>query len=96
MPQLMDRVYCHDFLSMTEREQIQMIERIRGIRTSALAAAQIKSQRVTKSAIKNISKRSGTAKGKKMMKDPTKAAVKALKNLSSEQLAALIKSFPKE
>ena len=96
MPQLMDRIYCTDFLSMSEREQIQMIERIRGIRTSALAAAQIKSQRVTKSAIKNIAKRTGSKKGKKMMKDPAKTATNALKKLSPEQIAALIKDLPKK
>jgi hypothetical protein len=96
MPALMDRIYCHDFLSMTEREQIQLVERIRATRTSALAAAQIKSQRITKSAIKNIAKRSGTSKGKRMMKDPAKAATAALKKLSPEQIAAIIKDFPKE
>jgi hypothetical protein len=73
-----------------------MIEKVRATRTSALAAAQLKSKRVTKSAIKNISKRAGTKKGKRMMKDPSKAAVNALKKLSPEQIAAIIKDLPKE
>jgi len=81
---------------MSEKEQIQMIEHIRGLRTSALTAAQLKSKRVTKSAMKNIAKRAGSKKGKKMMKDPTKAATNALKKLSPEQIAAIIKDFPKE
>lgn len=96
MTALMDRIYIHDFLSMADHEQLQLIERIRGIRTATLASAQIKSKRVTKSAIKNITKRSGTSKGKRMMKDPVKAANNALKKLSSEQIASLIKDFPKE
>ena len=96
MPQLMDRIYCTDFLNMSESAQVQMIEKIRAIRTSALTAAQMKSTRVTKSAMKNIAKNAGTKKGKRMMKDPKKAAVKALENLSPEQIAALADYFPKE
>lgn len=96
MPQLMDRIYCKDFLHLPYSDQLLMIEKVRATRTSALAAAQLKSKRVTKSAIKNISKRAGTKKGKRMMKDPSKAAVNALKKLSPEQIAAIIKDFPKE
>jgi hypothetical protein len=93
MPQLMDRVYCKDFLQMSYSDQLLMVEKIRAIRSSALTAAQLKSTRVTKSAIKNISKRTGTKKGKRMMKDPSKAAINALKQLSPEQIAALIKEL---
>lgn len=96
MPELMDRIYCEDFLQMKYPTQMALIERIRATRTSALTAAQLKSTRVTKSAMKNISKRAGTKKGKKMMKDPSKAAVTALKKLSPEQIAAIIKDLPKE
>lgn len=90
---LMDRIYCTDFLQMSYSDQLLMVEKIRATRTSALTAAQMKSTRVTKSAIKNISKRAGTKKGKRMMKDPSKAAVNALKQLSPEQIAALIKEL---
>lgn len=96
MSQLMDRIYCKDFLQLSYSDQLLMIEKVRATRTSALAAAQLKSKRVTKSAIKNISKRAGTKKGKRMMKDPSKAAVNALKKLSPEQIAAIIKDLPKE
>jgi hypothetical protein len=96
MSQLMDRIYCTDFLQLPYKDQLAMIEKIRMIRTSALASAQVKANRMTKSAMKNISKRAGTKKGKRMMKDPAKAAVNALNKLSKEQIAALIKDLPKE
>ena len=95
MTQLMDRIYCDEFINMPADAQITMIDKIRAARTSALAAAQMKSKRVTKSAMKNIAKRAGTKKGKKMLKDPTKAAMAAMKKLSPEQIAALASYFPK-
>ena len=96
MTQLMDRIYCNDFIHMQPKEQVSMIERIQAIRTSALMSAQMKSKRVTKSAMKNIAKRAGTKKGKRMLKDPTKAAITAMKKLSSDQIIALANYFPKE
>ena len=93
MPELMDRIYCKDFLQLPYTDQLLMIEKIRAIRSSALTAAQMKSTRVTKSAVKNIAKRAGTKKGKRMMKDPSKAAVNALNKLSPEQIAAIIKDL---
>lgn len=93
MPQLMDRIYCTDFLQLPHKDQLLMVEKIRATRTSALTAAQMKSTRITKSAVKNIAKRAGTKKGKRMMKDPSKAAVTALNKLSPEQIAAIIKDL---
>ena len=92
---LMDRIYYRSFLEMSYPEQASLVDKIRAIRTSALNAALIKTQKVTKSAIKNISKNSGTKKGKKMLKDPTKAATAALSMLSPEQIELIKKQFAK-
>jgi hypothetical protein len=90
---LMDRIYVKSFLEMSYPEQASLIDKVRTIRTSALNAAKISSQRITKSAMHNISKNSGTKRGKKMMKDPTIAAKKALEKLSPEMLALFKKEF---
>ena len=90
---LMDRIYCRSFLDMSYPEQARLIEKIRTIRSSALNAALVKSNKITKSAMKNIAKRSGTKKGKKMLKDPTKAATDALGKLSIEQIELIKKQF---
>jgi hypothetical protein len=78
---------------MSYPEQARLIERVRTMRTSALNAALVKSQKITKSAMKNISKNSGTQKGKKMLADPTKAATELLGKLSAEQIALITKQF---
>jgi hypothetical protein len=88
---LMDRIYYRSFLEMSYPEQASLIDKVRVMRTSALNAALVKTQKVTKSAIKNISKNSGTRRGKKMMKDPTKIAKDLLDKLTPEQIE-LIKS----
>jgi hypothetical protein len=90
---LMDRIYCKSFLEMSYPEQSSLLDKVRTIRSSALNAAKVSSQRITKSAMKNISKNQGTAKGKKLMKDPTTAAKKALEKLSPEQMELIIKRF---
>ena len=86
---LMDRIYCRSFLDMPYLEQVQLIEKIRAIRSSALNSAKISANRITKSAIKNISKNAKKGGKRKMLKDPTKAAHEALSKLSSEQIALL-------
>ena len=90
---LMERIYCRSFLEMSYPEQARIIDRVRTMRTSALNAALVKSQKVTKSAMKNISKNSGTKRGKKMMADPTKAATEMLGKLSAEQIELIKKQF---
>lgn len=94
--QLMDRIYCTDFLSMSDREQLELINKVRTTRISMLHAAQVKTKKITKSAMKNIAKNAGTKRSKKMMKDPTKAAKKALSNLTPEQIATIIANMPKD
>lgn len=90
---LMDRIYYRSFLEMSYPEQARLIEKIRTMRTSALNAALVKAQKVTKSAMRNISKNAGTKKGKKMLADPTKAANDALSKLSPEQIELIKKQF---
>ncbi|MDY6893940.1 MAG: hypothetical protein SVO01_00760 [Thermotogota bacterium] len=90
---LMDRIYIKSFLEMSYPEQAALIDKVRTIRTSALNAAKVSSQRITKSAMRNISKAKGTKRGKKMLKDPTIAAKKALEKLSPEQIALLKNDF---
>lgn len=90
---LMDRIYITSFLEMPYPLQAQLIDKVRTIRSSALNAAKVSSQRITKSAIKNISKRSGTKKEKKMLKDPTIAAKKALEALSPEQINLIMQKL---
>ena len=90
---LMERIYCRSFLEMSYPEQARIIDRVRTMRTSALNAVLVKSQKVTKSAMKNISKNSGTKKGKKMLADPTKAATAALGKLSAEQIELIKMQF---
>ena len=89
---LMDRIYCKSFLKMSYPEQASFVDKVRATRLSALAAAKISSKRITKSAMKNITKAKGK-RGKKMMKDPTLAAKKALAKLSPEQIAMIAKQF---
>lgn len=90
---LMDRIYFRSFLEMSYPEQARLIEKIRTMRTSALNAALVNAQKITKSAMKNISKNSGTKKGKKMLADPTKAATEMLGKLSADQIEAIRKQF---
>jgi ribosome recycling factor len=88
---LMDRIYCKSFNEMHYTEQLGLIEKVRTIRSSALNAAKVSSKRITKSAMKNIAKNKGGKR--KMMKDPTKAATKALEKLTPEQIALITKAF---
>ena len=90
---LMDRIYVKSFLEMSYLEKASLIDKVRTIRTSALNAAKVSSKRITKSAMKNISNSKGTKRGKKMLKDPTKAAKAALANLSPDQIALLKEQF---
>lgn len=90
---LMDRIYCRSFLEMSYPEQARIVERVRTMRTSALNNALVNAQKITKSAMKNISKNSGTKKGKKMLADPTKKATEMLGQLSPEQIEAIRKQF---
>ena len=90
---LMDRIYYRSFLEMSYPEQASLIDKVRAMRTSALNSALIKTQKITKSAIKNISKNSGTKKGKKMMADPTKMANELLGKLTPEQIELIKKQF---
>lgn len=90
---LMDRIYCTSFLEMSYPEQARLIDKIRTIRSSALNAAKVSSKRITKSAMKNISKNGTAKKKRKMMKDPTIAAQKALEKLSPEQIAVITKKL---
>ena len=89
---LMDRIYCKSFLEMRYPEQAGFIDKVRATRLSALAAAKVNSKRVTKSAMKNIAKAKGKRK-KKMIKDPTLVAKKALAKLSPEQIAMIAEKF---
>ena len=89
----MDRIYIKSFLEMSYTEQASLIDKVRTIRTSALNSAKVSSNRITKSAMKNISKNKGTKRGKKMMADPTKAAKEALAKLSPDQLALIKEQF---
>lgn len=93
---LMDRIYLTDFLSMSDRQKIDLISKVRTIRSSALNAAKVSSKKITKSAMKNIAKNKGTAKGKKMLKDPREAVKKALSKLTPEQIKAIAAMMPKE
>jgi len=90
---LMDRIYYRSFLEMSYPEQASLIDKVRAMRTSALNSALIKTSKITKSAIKNISKNSGTKKGKKMLADPTKAASDLLGKLTPEQIELIKKQF---
>ncbi len=90
---LMERIYYRSLLEMSYPEQASLIDKIRAMRTSALNSALIKTQKITKSAIKNISKNSGTKKGKKMLADPTKAASDLLSKLTPEQIALIKMQF---
>ncbi len=90
---LMDRIYYRSFLEMSYPEQASLIDKVRAMRTSALNMALIKTQKITKSAIKNISKNSGTKRGKKMLADPTKAASEALAKLTPEQIELIKRQF---
>ena len=90
---LMDRIYYRSFLEMSYPEQASLIDKVRAMRTSALNSALIKTSKITKSAIKNISKNSGTKKGKKMLADPTKAASDLLNKLTPEQIELIKMQF---
>lgn len=87
---LMERIYVKSFLEMPYPEKAKLIDKVRIIRSSALSAAKVSSKRITKSAMKNIAKNKGT---RKMLKDPTIAAKKALKKLSPEQIELIRKQF---
>lgn len=85
---LMDRIYCESFLDMNYHDQMNLIEKLRTVRSSALNAAKVSSKRLTKSAMKNIAKKK-TGGRKRKPKDHTKAAQKALSKLSPEQIALI-------
>lgn len=88
---LMERIYCETFLQMSYPKQLELIEKVRTIRSSALNAAKVSSKRITKSAMKNIAK--GKTGRKRKPKDPAKAANAALSKLTPEQIALIAKSF---
>lgn len=90
---LMDRIYFRSFLEMSYPEQARLIEKVRTMRTSALNAALVNAQKITKSAMKNISKNSGTKKERKMLKDPSKKAEDALSKLTQEQIELIKTKF---
>jgi hypothetical protein len=77
---------------MSYPEQASLIDKVRATRLSALATAKTSAKRVTKSAMRNIAKAKGK-KRKKMMKDPTATAKKALAKLSPEQIALITEKF---
>lgn len=89
---LMDRIYCKSFLGMHYSEKASFIDKVRAIRLTEIAAAKNNAKRVTKSAMKNIAGAKGKRK-KKMIKDPTLTAKKALAKLSPEQIAMIAKQF---
>ena len=86
---LMDRIYCEDFLDKSYPKQLELIENVRTIRSSALNAAKVAGNKLTKSAKKNIAK--GTRKRKP--KDLAKVATAALSKLSPEQIALIQKQL---
>jgi 16S rRNA A1518/A1519 N6-dimethyltransferase RsmA/KsgA/DIM1 with predicted DNA glycosylase/AP lyase activity len=75
---------------MSYPEQAKLIDNVRAVRLHALSVAKSAPRKITKSAMKNIAKNKGK---RKMLKDPTIAATKALKKLSPEQIAKLAKCF---
>jgi len=93
---LMDRIYLKDFLNFNESEKIDLISKVRTIRSSALNASKVNSKRITKSAMKNIAKSKGTAKEKKMLKDPIETTKNLFNKLTAEQKAAVLSMIPKE
>lgn len=88
---LMDRIYCKSFLEMSYVERGRLIDELRVIRSSALNEAKVSSKKMTKSAMKNISKKS--KRKPRRPKDPTKAATAALKKLSPQQIALIAKQL---
>lgn len=86
---LMDRIYCEDFLQKSYPDQLALIETVRTIRSSAIHAAMVAGNKLTKSAKRNIAK----GKHKRKPKDPTKAATAALKKLSPEQIKLIKQQF---
>ena len=87
---LMDRIYLKDFLSMSDQEKIDLISKVRTIRSSALNSAKVNSKRITKSAMRNIAKAKGTSKEKKMLKDPIETTKNLFAKLTPEQKAAVL------
>ena len=88
---LMDRIYCEDFLYKSYPKQLELIENVRTIRSSALNAAKVAGNKLTKSAKKNIAKGKGGRKRKP--KDLAKVATAALSKLSPEQIALIQKQL---
>ena len=86
---LMDRIQCVSFLEKSYSEQLELIEKIRTIRSSALNAAKVSGRKITKSGMKKIAK----GKRKRKPKDPTKAANAALAKLTPEQIELIKKQF---
>ncbi len=86
---LMDRIYCEDFLQMPYPKRLELIEHVRTLRSSALNAARIGS--LTKSAKRNIAK--GNTTRKRKPKDPSKAAMTALKKLTPDQIEMIKKQL---
>ena len=64
-------------------KQLELIEKVRTIRSSALNAAKVGAKRMTKAGMKRAS--NGKTR-KRKVKDPTKAANAALAKLSPEQI----------
>ena len=93
---LMSRIYCTSFLDLTLKDKISLVELIRNKRLSSLSAAKVGSTKITKSAIKNISKRNMGGKKNKMLANPIEAVNKALGKLTEEQISLIISMFPKE
>lgn len=86
---LMDRIYVRSFQEMSYPEQLGLIEKVRTIRSSALNAAKVSSKKITKSGMKKIAK----GKGKRRVKDPANAAMKAMEKLTPEQIALITQRF---
>ena len=86
---LMDRIYVKSFLEMHYTEQLGLIEKVRTIRSSAMNAARVKTNTVSKTAMKRIAK----GKTTRAKKDPGKAATAALAKLSPEQIEMIKAQF---
>ena len=84
---LMDRIVFKDYLQQSTDERLELILRIQSLRINALEESRIKKGGRTKSASRNIKKRGGR------VKDPTAALTKALKGLTSAQIARLKESY---
>lgn len=88
---LMDRIHIRSFNEMSYPEQLELIEKTRTIRSSALNAAKVSSKKITKAGMKKIGgKKTGR---KRKAKDPALAAKKAMEKLTPEQIALITQRF---